>query len=178
MAISMPGHHQIENAITALYTLLVMRRDGIIKICDESIFKGFRKAKQIGRFEVLEKDPYIILDGAHNPDGTRVLKETVLKHFKNKRILIIMGILADKEKELIDNMMEIGGDFVITEPDNPRKMKAAELASVIRDKGGKCVTAPIPSEAVKYALSVKENYDLILFSGSLYLIGEIRGYLK
>ena len=178
IGISMPGHHQIENAVTALYALLVMRENRSIKISDESILRGFRKAKQIGRFEVLESNPYIILDGAHNPDGTRALKETVLKHFKNKRILIIMGILADKEHELIDNMMDIGGDFVITEPDNPRKMKACDLASIIQEKGGNCVTVPEPYEAVKYALSIKENYDLLLFSGSLYLIGEIRGYLK
>ena len=178
ICITMPGHHQIQNAITALYTLLVLREGGSLRISDESIKKGFRNARQTGRFEVLKKNPYIILDGAHNPDGTKVLKETVLKHFKHKRILITMGILADKDHELIDNMIEIGGDFVITEPDNPRKMKASQLASIIEEKGGCCVTVPEPSEAVKYALSVKDNYDLLLFSGSLYLIGEIRGYLK
>lgn len=176
--ISMIGKHQIENAITALYAIEVMRKNGSLVINDQSIQLGFKKAKQIGRFEIMSKNPYVIIDGAHNPDGTRVLKETVLKHFKGKRILITMGILADKEPALIDNMLEISKNFVITEPDSPRKMKAAELAEIIWNKGGNCKVFEKPEEAVAYSKSKSKDYDLLLFSGSLYLIGKIRGLLK
>ncbi len=176
--ISMIGKHQIENAITALYAIEVMRKNGSLVINDQSIQRGFKKAKQIGRFEIMSKNPYVIIDGAHNPDGTRVLKETVLKHFKGKRILITMGILADKEPTLIDNMLEISKNFVITEPDSPRKMKAAELAEIIWNKGGTCKVFEKPEEAVAYSMSKSKDYDLLLFSGSLYLIGKIRGLLK
>ncbi len=176
--ISMIGKHQIENAITALYAIEVMRQNGSLSISDASINKGFKKAKQIGRFEIMSRNPYVIIDGAHNPDGTRVLKETVLKHFKNKRILITMGILEDKEPALIDNMLEISRNFVITEPNSQRKMKVAELAEIISGKGGTCKVFEKLVDAVEYAKSKAGEYDLLLFSGSLYLIGEIRGLLK
>ena len=178
ISISMTGRHQIENAITALYAIIIMVENGSLKISEESVKKGFLKARQIGRFEIMQKNPYIIIDGAHNPDGTRVLKNTVLRYFENKKILILMGILADKEKTLIDNMMMIGKEFVITEPDNPRKMNAEDLALYIEKRGGSCKVFKKPSEAVRYAKTRLSDYDLLLCAGSLYLIGEIRGLLK
>lgn len=177
LGISMTGKHQIENAITALYAIVVMIENGDLSISMESVQKGFRKAKQIGRFELLQKDPYIIIDGAHNPDGTRVLRDTVLRYFSNRKILILMGILADKETELIDNMLDISKDFVITEPDNNRKMKAEDLAEYIENRGGHCAVYPVPADAVAFAKSELADYDLLLCAGSLYLIGEIRGLL-
>lgn len=178
LSVSMIGKHQIENAITALYAIVIMRENGTLNISDEAVSEGFACAKQIGRFEILHKNPYVIIDGAHNPDGTRVLKDTVMKHFKGKKILILMGILADKEKELIDNMLLISKEFIITEPDNPRKMKGEDLAGYIESRGGKCIVYKNPGDAVRYAKSQLNDYDLLLCSGSLYLIGEIRGLLK
>ena len=74
--------------------------------------------------------------------------------------------------------MNITKDFVATEPDNPRKLAASELAVGIEKKGGSAVVKPSVKEAAEYALSQKEDYDVILFSGSLYLIGAVRGIIK
>ncbi len=176
--IGMLGKHQIQNATAALIALEVLQREDKIQLTDDALLTGFRKAKQIGRFEIMETDPYVILDGAHNPDGSKALRQAVGKYFPGRKILMVTGILADKDiDEVFQNFTAITDRFVVTEPDNPRKMTAAELSRQIEAKGGTCMIKENPADAVAYALSLRQEYDLILFTGSLYLIGEIRGHL-
>lgn len=178
LEISMLGAHQVQNAVTALTTIALLRKQGKISADPGAIKEGMKKAKQIGRFEVMHKSPYVIIDGAHNPDGSKALKETVLKHFEGKKILMVTGILADKEVDaVLDNFLEITKDFVATEPDSVRKLPAEELSSKINEKGARAVCRKDPAEALAYAKKQYSNYDLILFAGSLYLIGTIRGML-
>lgn len=177
--ISMVGRHQVQNALTALTAIALLNKRGDFKVTDEQIAEGFKRAKQIGRFEIMKKNPYVILDGAHNPGGAEALRETVLRHFKDKRILMVTGILADKEvDEVLDSFMEITGDFIATEPDNPRKLPAEELAAKIEKRGGHVKSFARPEEAVSCAKGVYDAYDVILFTGSLYLIGKIRGLIN
>lgn len=178
LEISMIGRHQIQNAMAALIGVALMNKEGKIAVPMEAIEAGFKKAKQIGRFEMMRENPYVIIDGAHNPDGSRALLEAASKHFAGRKILMAVGILADKEvDEVLDNFREITCDFVATEPDNPRKLAAEELAAKIEKTGGNCIVKKSPKEAAAYVKTQYENYDVILFAGSLYLIGEIRGYL-
>ncbi|MCQ2550646.1 MAG: bifunctional folylpolyglutamate synthase/dihydrofolate synthase [Clostridia bacterium] len=164
VTVSMIGTHQIKNAIAALATLRLFDLD------DEKVKAGLAKAKQMGRLEVLRDN--IILDGAHNPDGARMLAETINHHFKGKRILMVTGILADKDVDsILDSFRKITKDFVCTQPDNPRKLDAQVLASKL---GGKAFIDY--KDAVDYALS--RDYDLVLISGSLYLIGAVRRYIN
>ena len=178
LKIGMMGNHQVDNAIAAVTALLLLEQEGKIQLNGDALSRGMSKAKQIGRFEIMDTNPYVIIDGAHNPDGSKVLRTAVEKYFPNKKILIITGILADKDiEEVFENFTAITKDFVVTEPNNPRKMGAEELAAQIGAKGGNCIIKANPEDAVNYAKTLKGEYDVILFTGSLYLIGEIRGHL-
>ncbi len=177
--ISMVGRHQVQNALTALTAIALLNKRGDFTVTDEQIAEGFKRAKQIGRFEIMEKEPFVILDGAHNPGGAKALKETVLRHFKDKKILMVTGILADKEvEEVLDSFMDITKDFIATEPDNPRKLPAEELAEKMQKRGGHVHRFSKAEEAVSCAQGLYEAYDVILFTGSLYLIGKIRGLIN
>lgn len=176
--ISMMGKHQIQNAITALYALIIMQQEKKISLSPTAIAHGFRKAKQIGRFELMRENPYVIIDGAHNPDGSRALRDAVKDYYSGKKILMVVGILADKDVEVLDHFMEITNDFVATQPQNPRKMNAKELGDKITKRGGNCIVLDSPKDAVDYAKTRYQDYDAVLYAGSLYLIGEIRGILK
>lgn len=179
LTISMAGAHQVQNAVTALTALTLINKRGDIVLSKEQIAAGFKKAKQIGRFEVMQKAPFVILDGAHNPDGARALRDTVLRHFAGKKILMVTGILADKEVDtVLDFFLEITGDFVATEPDNPRKLSAETLSEKIQKRGGHVRCCSRAEEAVRCAKGLYEAYDVILFTGSLYLIGKIRGFIN
>ena len=178
--ISMCGHHQISNAVCALLMIEVLRKRGI-RIEEERLHRGMKKAVQKGRFEIMRKNPYLILDGAHNPAGARALKETVRRFFGGGRILLCTGILADKAyREIVGEWSQLDADVLVTEVPNPRKMDAAALAGVFAEtepyRSGRRSVAVIADyeEAFAYAERKKQNYDLILWAGSLYLIGGVR----
>ncbi len=176
--ISMAGKHQAENAKTALTALEILRKQGIIKVSRDRLYKGIALAKQPGRFETVQENPRIILDGAHNEAGAGALREAAASCFPGQKILLVTGILADKDIEAVtDELRQITKDFIVTEPDNPRKLPADELAQILSRKGARCRIAANAEEAFRIAVNT-ENMDVIIFAGSLYLIGKIRELCK
>ncbi len=177
--LSMIGMHQVENALCAIGIIRVLQKNGICKIEGDAFLEGLKNARQKGRMEILRENPYLIIDGAHNEGGAHSLAQTMHEHFPKGKILLVTGVLADKKLEpLLTNFEEITRDFIVTEPDNPRKMSADSLNEVILARGNRSVSIDDPLEAVYYALRNKNYFDVILVAGSLYLIGKIRGILK
>jgi len=179
--ISMAGEHQVKNAITALAAIELLRKSSIIKINQEGLCKGMKTAKVNGRFEILGSNPCFILDGAHNREGVEALVHAVDRHFFDKKILYVVGILADKE---VDQMVDIlaahaagSGFFIATEPNSPRKLTAKSLCAAFRARGCECIEIPNPKDALQRAREMATGYDAVLFTGSLYMIGEIRKVL-
>lgn len=181
--ISMVGKHQAENLKTALATLEILRKSGAVKLDREALYEGLKRARQPGRFEVIgggpeagdESKPLVIIDGAHNEAGAQALQETMAQYFAGKKILLVAGILADKQIDsIVKFLTKITDHIIVTEPDNPRKLAASELAKHMADAG---VTAEVASDAeaaMHRAKELSDGYDVILFAGSLYLIGDVR----
>lgn len=194
--ISMAGRHQVENAKTALIAIELLRKQGIIKVRRDWLYKGMKQARQPGRFEVFpaalsaggkapgasgpgQERPCVVLDGAHNAAGAKALAETMKTCFPERRILVVTGILADKETDKItEHLREITDQFIATQPDNPRKLPAAELAKLLTKQGASCTIAEYADEAFDAAMKAEPVPEVILFAGSLYLIGEIRERLN
>lgn len=173
--ISMVGRHQAENLKTALATLEILRKSGAVKLDREALYEGLKRARQPGRFEVISEDPVVIIDGAHNEAGAQALQETMAQHFAGKKILLVAGILADKEIDsIVKFLTKITDHIIVTEPDNPRKLAAEKLAEHVAEFG---VAAEVVSDVeavVHRAKALADGYDVILFAGSLYLIGDVR----
>ncbi len=201
LEISMTGEHQIKNLKAALAALCVLEDRGIIKMPAEALYEGLKAAKQPGRLEVMkagrivtgnvEDGLTIIIDGAHNDDGARALTAAMERFCLNPetvpggvpaKILMGTGILADKDVDaVLGHFARIAKDFVLTEPDNPRKMAAEDAARHMEAAGGQALIIESDIEtAVKAAMekAEAEGYDVLLFAGSLYLIGAVRGILR
>lgn len=173
--ISMVGRHQAENLKTALATLEILRRSGAVKLDREALYEGLKRARQPGRFEVISEDPLVIIDGAHNEAGAQALQETMAQHFAGKKILLVAGILADKEIDsIVKFLTKITDHIIVTEPDNPRKLAAEKLAEHVADFGVAAEAVSDVEAAVHRAKELADGYDVILFAGSLYLIGDVR----
>lgn len=173
--ISMVGRHQAENLKTALATLEILRKSGAVKLDREALYEGLKRARQPGRFEVISEDPLVIIDGAHNEAGAQALQETMAQHFAGKKILLVAGILADKEIDsIVKFLTKITDHIIVTEPDNPRKLAAEKLAEHVADFGVAAEAVPDVETAVHRAKELADSYDVILFAGSLYLIGDVR----
>lgn len=182
LEISMLGEHQIKNAICALAALSIMEERGDVSLHRDDIYKGFKAAKQIGRLEVMsaqEKVPVVIIDGAHNPDGAASLRKAMKEYMPDKKILMVTGMLADKDTEsILREFTAITDRFIATEPENPRKLDSESLKDKIEAMGASCESIPDCREAVKAAAERGKDFDAVLYGGSLYMIGAIRGLLR
>ena len=178
--LSMQGDHQVRNAVTAMMALLKACEEGKVSVSEEHIRAGLQKARIMGRFEFLQKEnPAVIIDGGHNPDGIRAgitaLKQYYGEEIEDKKVLIVFGCFKDKE---YDEMAEELGktpahaDFIITEPHSERALSCDVLTEKLTEKGFHCTA--IPDEREAYTTAVNGCYDVVLFIGSIYLIGDMR----
>lgn len=172
------GKHQTYNASTALTTILTLREKGLVNISDEEIRKGVKNTIWPGRLEVLTRKPNFLIDGAHNLDGIKSLKEAIVELFDYDRLILGIGILADKD---VDNMVAelacLGDVVIITEPNINRAMKPYELAKKVSNYNDNYIIEEDIKKAVDKSLEIASEKDLIVFAGSLYLIGDVRKYI-
>ena len=182
LEISMLGEHQVKNAVAAVAALCILEENGDVSVPDEALRSGLKKARQNGRFELMseqDEKPMLIIDGAHNPDGALMLKKTMQLFCSGKRILMVTGMLADKDTEhILGEFTDITSEFIATEPKNPRRMSFDELGDRLEKLGGSVLYRGECAEAFDAAMKKKDEYDVILFAGSLYLIGEIRTLIR
>ncbi|MDR1247205.1 MAG: bifunctional folylpolyglutamate synthase/dihydrofolate synthase [Clostridiales Family XIII bacterium] len=176
--LSMPGMHQVRNAICALCAIELLRSKSLITTDGALIREGMAEARQPGRFEVIAGKPVIVLDGAHNPAGAEAMAETALDLFKDKRILLVAGVLRDKElPAMIEHFDRVADAYIATEPDNERRLSAGELCGRLSKTGKPCSVSAEPLRAAAEALRRRDDFDVIIVSGSLYLLGAVREYL-
>lgn len=175
--LSMTGEHQISNAVTALTALEVLRKNGHIKLNIEQVHSGMLFAKLPCRFERLSSNPEIIVDGAHNQEGVGALVKNVRTLYGGKKILCVLGILADKEYEKVCNILSaLACDFVAAEVDNERKLSRHVLSETLNECNQNVVFTGHLEECYAYAMNEMQsaNYDLLIFTGSLYFASAVR----
>ena len=174
------GRHQAENAATAITAVEALKIKGIC-ISKKAIRDGLEKVKWPGRLEIIQKNPILILDGAHNPNGVKVVRQTLEEIFCYHRLVLVLGIFADKDyKKMIKIIAPLADLIIATKAKNPRatppQIIAKEAAQYI-DRNKIMVTKNIP-QAINCAIFNSHKDDLICITGSLYTIGEAKRYFK
>lgn len=163
------GEFQSKNFLLVYETLKK------IGISNKNIKKGLKDVKWPGRFEVIEKNPYVILDGAHNVEAALELKKSILNRFKKEEILIITSILKDKDvNEVLDIFSEFASTAIfVSLENNDRGLSEEEIYNIGNGKFEKSLKINNINKAIEFA---KENFDkkAIIIAGSLYLIGEVK----
>jgi dihydrofolate synthase/folylpolyglutamate synthase len=166
------GGYQRENLNVALEALEVLRQS--LKIPHEALVRGLEQASWPGRFEVVQREPYIILDGAHNPHAARALREDVRRYrerYALHKSALLFGVLRDKAYQTMAEILFPDFDeIVLVKPDSPRALEPSALLS----------WAP----AAKICDTISEGLDvarasgaeLICVTGSLYVIGAAKRF--
>jgi dihydrofolate synthase/folylpolyglutamate synthase len=129
--------------------------------------------------EYLKSTPPILLDGAHNPQGARALARAIPKYFTYKRIIMVLAILDDKDKrEILGSLAPLGDIIVVTKvPDNPRNQDWRNIADIPEIKSKDIFFVEEPTKAIDLALQMSNEEDLVVITGSLYLLGVSREYV-
>ncbi|MEW8973955.1 MAG: folylpolyglutamate synthase/dihydrofolate synthase family protein [Tissierellaceae bacterium] len=172
--ISMIGEYQIYNASLAITTLMILRERGLLDIDNDNILDGILKTKWKGRLEILKKSPRFLIDGAHNVQGIENLKKA-LELFEYRNLILGIGILKDKDVDhMVDTLIPLADKVIVTEVNMPRKLDAELLAEKVEKYHKEVYIERDIKKAVDKSISIAHKDDLIVFGGSLYLIGEVR----
>ena len=175
LRIALLGPYQTQNASAALDAADALRRRGWT-IPEEAIRRGLASASWPGRFEVLQRRPTVLVDGAHNPNGAAALADCLRTCLPNRPVTFVMGVMADKDSAgMLDLMAPLARSFVTVTPDSSRALDAAALASDIRSRFGLTVRdAGTVEDGVALALSDAGPEDAVCVFGSLYQVGTVR----
>ncbi len=176
--ISMLGEYQVYNATLAITTLLVLRKKGLVKISNQEIYKGLFDTKWKGRLEVMRRKPTFLIDGAHNLQGITHLAKAI-KLFKYNKLILGIGILKDKDySSMVELLAPLADKAVVTEVRMPRKLDAELLCKELEKYIDQVYVEKDIKKAIDKCIELANEDDLIVFGGSLYLIGEVRTLVR
>mgnify|MGYP003332655624 FL=1 len=178
------GKHQASNAAAALVAAEAFFGDQPLDL--ESVKQGFASATSPGRFEIVRREPTVILDAAHNPHGAKTLANTLQEEFTFGRVIAVVGIFADKDAEgIFDEIKDVIDGVIVTQSSSPRAMPAGELAKLARKyiEADRIFIEPELRNAIKKALAdanhpMEEESVGVLITGSVITVGEARAILK
>ena len=174
IALPLAGAYQTKNAALAITALEVLREKGY-HISDGSITDGLANVRWPGRFEILGRSPVFILDGAHNPQGVEATAESLRRHFGDRKIVFVIGVMADKDVEsMIGFIAPLAGEFIAVRPDYPRAMDVKTLAEKLSRRGVSVTAADTVGKGVGLAIERAGKDGVVCALGSLYFSGDIR----
>ncbi len=176
--IKLAGNHQIYNCCNALTAIEVMKSERGLAINDEAIYKGLAETGWPGRMEVVKERPLTIIDGAHNIHGAEALRGNIKTLLGQYKITLVIGMLEDKDIEgFLKLIIPLVDRVVTTRPDNPRAMGAEALKEKVISYGKPVYAHDDINEAIAKAEELTNENEVILYAGSLYMIGAVRGVI-
>jgi dihydrofolate synthase/folylpolyglutamate synthase len=168
LTIPLLGEHQLENAATVVAALEVL------DIGKDHIISGLANVYWPGRIEVLQREPLLIADGAHNDDSTRRLREALQRYFQFDRAILIIGISGDKDcQAIIAELAPFFDKVITTAAQHPRATAAKALAREFERHGVEAQVVENVARAVSAALEQAGKRDLICATGSLFVVAEV-----
>ena len=175
LEIRLLGTYQPKNASLVITAMDILNARGF-KITEENIRRGIKSAVWHSRFEVISKTPTVIFDGAHNPEGISAACDSIRRYFGNERVIVLSGVLADKDYNFIANKIARVASCVYTlTPDNPRALTADAYAEVFSSLGVAATSSDTLALATEraYRAALEEGSALVVL-GSLYTYREVR----
>ncbi len=172
------GNYQYQNAAVALDTVDVLREWRGYSIPESAVREGLLAVTWPGRFEILQKDPLVLVDGAHNPDGVRELAGGLAAYLPGRKLTMVMGVMADKDyDDMIRTVAPFAKEFIAVTPESERALPSAALCARIAELTG------IPARSggdvksgMAMAMDGKGPEDIVCAFGSLYQVGEVRAF--
>jgi dihydrofolate synthase/folylpolyglutamate synthase len=177
LELALAGTYQHRNAALALSVIeLLERRE--LSVSEAHIREGLKNAYWPGRLQVVSTDPLLILDGAHNPGAIRCLSESIQRGFRYSRLILLLGVMGDKDiTGVLRGIVPMADYVILTRPEYYRAAAPETLmqaASPLRKRGE---IQPTLAKALERARRMANREDLILVTGSLFTVGETMAIL-
>ncbi|TET68466.1 MAG: bifunctional folylpolyglutamate synthase/dihydrofolate synthase [Candidatus Zixiibacteriota bacterium] len=178
LRLNLVGRHQLENAMCALLAIEILQDNGW-RVPKRAVREGLAQVVWRGRLELLSKRPMVLADVAHNPPAMKIIKENLQELFPEKRFLVVLGILSNKNYvEMLNEVGRFAKVIYLTKPITERAADPELLAREVSKQGLNFKVIPVVKEAYKYALSQARPGEVVLVTGSHYTVGEVMAALS
>jgi dihydrofolate synthase/folylpolyglutamate synthase len=149
--------------------------DAGFRVEEHVVVEGLRKTRWEGRLEILQREPMLLVDGAHNPAGVATLRRALQTDFPRRRLILIFGVLGDKDcPVMVKRLFPLADRIILTRPHSERSLPLDLLLPVAGRFRRNVECIENPGDALRSALSRAGKEDLVCVAGSLYLVGEIK----
>jgi dihydrofolate synthase/folylpolyglutamate synthase len=176
LQLGLKGNFQVRNAAVALAAIELLEKQGT-RISHGDIQEGLKNSAWPGRMQVVAEDPKVLLDGAHNPAAIRALAKSIRSGFEYRRLILVIGIMADKEiGQMLRGIVPVADYVIYTRPVYSRAADPEILMSEAAplERPGK--VEPLLTKAIEKARDMADPEDLIVICGSLFTVGEALTY--
>ena len=177
---ALAGDHQILNAACALALLEIGAFKGL-KVSESAIRRELAQVRWEGRLETVQRDPHILLDGAHNVAAAQVLASFLagrLDHTPHAKLILVVGMMQDKNHTaFLEILTPLAEHLILTQASISRSASVQDLSNALPRNCCPVYAEGNPSEALKIAKQLAGPDDLICITGSLILVGELRAWL-
>ena len=174
LQIHLLGYHQVENAATAYAALQVARNNGL-PISEDNIWTGFSRVTWPGRFEVLRKEPPLVVDSAHNRDSALKLRLALADYFPGRPVILIFGASEDKDIQgMLAELTPCVRKVITTKANHPRAMDPDALVDLVHRFGRPARAMDNIPQALEAALNTGNNECVVLAAGSIFMSAEVR----
>lgn len=177
--VSLPlmGSHQVKNAALALAAAEILS-GGAMTVDDRAMVEGVASVHWEGRLEIIDRNPLVIVDGAHNPEGVRALCRTLRNDMTWERLIVVFGVMSDKRyRTMLSLLAALADTIILTEPpsqgDRTLHLSGREVW-LPEGRGTAFEVVPDPEKALRRARELANADDLVLVAGSLYLVGAVK----
>ncbi len=177
--INLAGDFQAQNAALALMGLSILERKGIIPSDESALRKGMAETNWPARLEKLADSPLILLDAAHNPSAMRRLVDAMQELFPGRRIVLVVGMLGDKDVvQCLETLRELANAVIATQPTYERAMAAERLAQLAGGVFETVTCVQSIAAAMRQALALAGPKDIVLVAGSLFNVAEVKAFVS
>ncbi|KAA3643158.1 MAG: bifunctional folylpolyglutamate synthase/dihydrofolate synthase [Chloroflexi bacterium] len=174
LSITLLGEHQMTNAVTAYAALQALDEKGF-EVSQAAIVEGFAGTRWDGRFEVVRRQPPVIIDAAHVPDAARALRTTLDQFFPDLPVILVIGVSADKEvAAMLNELAPRVHQVITTQSTHPRAKPAEDLAEIVADAGLPVQAISGVGEALAHAVKEAGEDAIVLITGSIFTAASAR----
>ncbi len=176
LSINLRGPHQRVNATAAIGAMEILDDLGY-RISNDAIVEGLKEVEWPGRLEMISSSPRVLLDGAHNPEGALSLRDSLKKDFQYHRLILLIGIMKDKDIDsILHSLSPLADHIILSRPSTDRAASPELLRKALGRNRRKAEVIEDFKKAIERGLSLAGEDDLLCITGSLYTVGEARSY--
>lgn len=177
LSLGLAGGVQPRNAALALAAAEVLEEMGVI-LSEQAIREGLAEASWPGRLQVMGTSPILVLDGAHNPPAMKALARVIGQEFQYDQLILVIGVMKDKDiRGILSRIVPLAGHVIYSRPVYPRAAEPEDLWEMGKAYHGSAEVTASVSEAIERARRLAGPRDLVLVTGSLFVVGEALSHL-